>query len=55
MIHKQTEGDAYVEESWAASNYANPLYIVHYPDGETYSTMQKTMAERVAKEYNEAQ
>ena len=43
---------AYVEESWNSANYANPLFIVHYPDGRTLSTMEKTVAEEHAKQYN---
>lgn len=46
------EPNAYVEESHDSANYANPLFIVHYPDGKTYSTMQKELAVKIAKEYN---
>lgn len=47
------EGEAYVEESNDPSNHANPLFIVHYPDGSTFSTMQKQVAEREATKYND--
>ena len=54
MKTPNTEPKAYVEESQDSSNYANPLFIVHYPDGQTYSTIQKALADKVAKEFNEA-
>jgi hypothetical protein len=43
---------AYVKKSCDSANYANPLYIVHYPDGRTLSTMQKSKAYRERDLYN---
>jgi len=51
--NESTETDgAYVEESNDPANYANPLFIVHYPDGHTFSTMQKQVAQRLADAFN---
>jgi hypothetical protein len=46
---------AYVEISIASSNYANPLYLVHYPDGHTLSTMHEAKAKQEADKFNKAQ
>lgn len=43
---------AYVEKSTDSANYANPLYIVHYPDGTKYSTMQEAHARKTADNFN---
>ncbi len=46
---------AYYDESTDSSNYANPLYIVTYPDGHTLSTMQESLAQKKVIEFNSKQ
>ncbi len=46
---------AHYVKSEKASNYANPLYIVTYPDGHTLSTMQESVAIKEVSKFNKAQ
>ncbi len=46
---------AYYDESTDSSNYANPLYIVTYPDGHTLSTMEERVAQKEVIKFNSKQ